>query len=200
MCITKNGIRIQTGDHVRYKPYDIHSYFGGRMPGKVLAGRVSEIFDSMDQTYKCLWIEGERELIREDQLIEKIEEEPACTDAPAPINRICISCARLGMGCMGSTNPVWTGCVHRLPDHLLAVTVTRQQGSNYTPSDLMQSWAAENGGRVYHTHLGGTRLVYRDTIWEYDHWKIVENEDGTENITLHLTAERKQHGTKSDNQ
>lgn len=191
MCIDKNGVCIQTGDHVRYKTYDTHSCFDGRRSGKVLVGKVVEIFDSMDQIYKCLWIEGERELIREDQIIDKIEkEDTACTGAEESINGICSSCARLGTGCKGTTNSVWTGCVHRIPEHLLKFTVVRQQTDGYTPSDLMYGWAKENGGQFYHTHFGSARLIYHGKIWEYDHWRIVKNEDGTENTTLYLIEEK----------
>lgn len=111
--------------------------------------------------------------------------------ATSVVNGMCISCARLGVDCRGTRELVWTGCVHHTTELVMTITVTRQQSSNYTPSDLMHKWAKENGGYIYHTPLGSARLVYHGAIWKYDHWKIDKNKDGTETVQLHLTAESK---------
>ena len=106
--------------------------------------------------------------------------------AGAQINSMCRSCVHQGMDCKGVTDSVWTGCVYRKPDHRMEITVTRVQGSNYTPADLMQDWAKANEAQFYRTEYGSARIRYKGKTWEYGHWKIVKNEDNTECIFLHL--------------
>ncbi len=180
MEIIKNDTVILEGDWVRYRTSDHCSQFGGKLPGKELIGKVTEIFDSMDKTYKCLWIEGQTELILEMQVIEKVPEEDI------QLNRMCHSCRRRNVDCDGTTDPAWTGCVYRKSGNHVEIKVVRLQSVNYTPADLMMSWSCENGGRFYRTELGSARIRCHGQEWKYDHWQIQKNDDGTEEITLYL--------------
>ena len=49
------------------------------------------------------------------------------------VNNICKDCIKLGNGCNGTTNPVWTGCVLRV-----------------TPADVAR-WQLENNFRRFET-------------------------------------------------
>lgn len=180
MEIIKSGAIIQEGDWVRYRTADHCTQFGGKVPGKELIGKVTEIFESMDKTYKCLWIEGQTELILEKQVLEKVPEENI------QLNRMCRSCRRRNVDCNGTTNPVWTGCVYRKSGNYMEIKIVRSQSANYTPADLMMSWSRENGGQFYVTRFGSARVRYHGQEWQYDHWQIQKTDDGTEEITLYL--------------
>lgn len=146
---------------------------------------------------------GRTGLIPKEQKIEKIAEkdikEKQKNTVLDAVNRICRSCTCYGLDCAGTTDPVWTGCVYRRPDNRMEITVVKLQTANYTPADLMYSWAKENGAQFYRTKYGSARIRYKGKNWQYDHWEINKNEDETESITLYLEEERGRHEAERRN-
>lgn len=60
---------MEIGDSIIYRTKDIQSQLQGMMKGKIKTGIIEEIFDSMDKSFECFWIQGEKELIIESQII-----------------------------------------------------------------------------------------------------------------------------------
>lgn len=108
-------------------------------------------------------------------------------DVASFTNPICHDCTKLGAGCIGSKEQIWTGCVHRTT--LKEIVLDRAQQSNYTPASLMHEWALANGKGFYYTDLGSARIVADGKVWKYDHWNIQKSDDGTERVTVFLSKE-----------
>lgn len=67
-------------------------------------------------------------------------------------------------------------------------TVTKPRKANYTPASLIYEWAKTNGRRAGSDHYGGTLLILGGIAFKYDHWKLTDNGDGTEAVTVYLVA------------
>lgn len=67
-------------------------------------------------------------------------------------------------------------------------TVTKPRATNYTPASLIYEWAKTNGRSAGTGPYGGTFLILGGIAFKYDHWKITDNGDGTETVTVYLIA------------
>ena len=113
------------------------------------------------------------------------------------LNSICAACHEFHDGlCAGLYDDVWTGCIHRKPDHMLKIQLVRPQTTNYTPSDLILAWARENGGRIDYTPYGSIRLLFGGRAWEYERMQHTPNGDGTNTVTVHLLRDNSFKGGK----
>lgn len=70
---------------------------------------------------------------------------------------------------------------------LTSFTVIKPRSANYTPASLIYDWAKAN--RITSTRSRfGELLLSLPHLAKYDHWKITDNGDGTETVTVYLVA------------
>lgn len=74
-------------------------------------------------------------------------------------------------------------------------TLTVPETLNYTPADLMRRFAGNDFGNGRANRYIATHDYYFNTVlydqktakaYQYDHWKIQKNGDGTETVTVFM--------------